>query len=78
VGDACFKPFITIKSHNLHASEIRKIAIEIAFYHERGTSSLPSLVPRGCVSFGPSLLTSVQWFQPSSFLIGFCCLNEVL
>jgi hypothetical protein len=35
MGDACSRPTITIKSHNLHASDIRGAMGEIASYHER-------------------------------------------
>jgi hypothetical protein len=35
VGVACPKPPITIKSHNLHASNIRRAVGEIASYHKR-------------------------------------------
>ncbi len=36
---------ITIKSHDLHADDIRGVVGEIASYHEKGTSFLPTLVP---------------------------------
>jgi hypothetical protein len=35
VGDACFKPPITIRSHDLHAGDIRGAVGEIASYHDR-------------------------------------------
>jgi len=35
VGDACSKPLITIKFHDLHASNIRGVVGEITSYHER-------------------------------------------
>ncbi len=35
VGDACFKPSIIIKSHNLHVGNIRGVVGEIASYHEK-------------------------------------------
>ncbi len=34
-GDACSKPPITIRSHDLHAGNIREVVGEIVFYHER-------------------------------------------
>jgi hypothetical protein len=34
-GDACSRPPITIKSHNLHVGDIREVVGEIAFYHKR-------------------------------------------
>jgi hypothetical protein len=34
-GDACFKPPITIRFHDLHASDIRGVVGEIASYHEK-------------------------------------------
>jgi len=56
-GDACSRPAITIRPHNVHVDDIRRAVAEIASNHEttRGTSSLPSLVPMSCVSFGLSL-----------------------
>ncbi len=53
--DACSRLSITIKSHNLHADDIRRAVDEIVSYHERGTNSLLSLVPSGCMSFDLSL-----------------------
>ncbi len=35
VGDACSKPLITIKFHDLYASDIRRAVGEITSYHER-------------------------------------------
>jgi len=35
VGDVCSKPPITIRSHNLHEGNIRKVVGEIVSYHER-------------------------------------------
>jgi len=35
LGDVYFKPPITIKSHDLHASNIKGVVSEIASYHER-------------------------------------------
>jgi hypothetical protein len=54
-SDACSQPPITIRSHNLHASDIKEAMGEIASYHERGTSSLFFLVHVVCASFGLSL-----------------------
>jgi hypothetical protein len=34
-GDACSKPPITIRPHNLHACDIRGVVGEIASYHKR-------------------------------------------
>ncbi len=34
-GDVCSKPPIIIKSHDLHASDIRRAMGEIIFYHEK-------------------------------------------
>ncbi len=39
-GDACSNPSITIRSHNLHASDIRKALGEIASYHTKDYLSL--------------------------------------
>jgi hypothetical protein len=35
VGDACSRPPITIKSHNLHVGNTRVAMGEIASYHKR-------------------------------------------
>ncbi len=35
IGDACSKPPICIKFHDLHASDIRGAMGEIISYHER-------------------------------------------
>jgi hypothetical protein len=35
VGDACFKPLITIRFHDLHGSDIRGAVGEIVSYHKR-------------------------------------------
>jgi len=35
-GDAFFRPAINIRSHDLHAGDIREAMGEIASYHERG------------------------------------------
>jgi len=35
VGDACFRPSIIIKSHNLHVDSIKGVVSEIASYHEK-------------------------------------------
>jgi hypothetical protein len=35
VYDACSRPPITIRSHNLHVGDIRGVVGEIVFYHER-------------------------------------------
>jgi len=34
-GDVCSRPLITIKSHDLHASNIKGAVGEIASYHEK-------------------------------------------
>ncbi len=35
VGDVCSRPFVTIRSHDLHVSDIRKVVGQIVSYHER-------------------------------------------
>jgi hypothetical protein len=35
MGDTCSRPSITIKSHDLHVGDIRRIMGEIASYHEK-------------------------------------------
>jgi hypothetical protein len=35
MGDACFRPHISIKSHDLHAGDIRGVVSEITSYHEK-------------------------------------------
>jgi hypothetical protein len=34
-GDVCFRPFTTIKSHDLHVGDIREAMGEIVSYHKR-------------------------------------------
>jgi hypothetical protein len=38
-GDVCSKPPITIRFHDLHASDIKGAMGEITSYHERGYST---------------------------------------
>ncbi len=52
-GDACSRPPITIRSHNLHAGDIRGAMGEITFY--QGLAFSFFLVLAGCTSFGLSL-----------------------
>ncbi len=52
VGDACSRPPITIKSHDLHAGDIRRAMGEKTSTTTRGTFFW---VLVGCVSFGLSL-----------------------
>jgi hypothetical protein len=35
VGDVCSRHPITIRSHDLHAGDIRRVVDEIVSYHER-------------------------------------------
>jgi hypothetical protein len=35
VGDACSRPSINIRFHNLHVGDIRGVESEITSYHER-------------------------------------------
>jgi hypothetical protein len=35
VSDACYRPPIIIRSHNLHAGNIRRVVGEITSYHNR-------------------------------------------
>ncbi len=35
VSDACSKPLITIRSHDLHADDIRGVVGEIIYYHKK-------------------------------------------
>jgi hypothetical protein len=70
--DACFRLPIIIKSHNLHARDIRGAMGEIASYHKRDWPS-PSLFGpfRLCISwpfFGLLLLYPLGWFWPSFFI----------
>jgi hypothetical protein len=55
VGDACFKPPIIIKSHNLCASDISNAVGEIASYHNRDYLSPFFLVLASCSSSSLSL-----------------------
>jgi len=70
--DAFFRPPTTIKSHDLHASDIRGAMGEIASYHKRDWLS-PSLFGpfRLCISwpfFGLLLLSPLGWFSPSFYI----------
>ncbi len=35
VGDVCFRPPMTIRSHNLHVGYIRGVVDEITSYHNK-------------------------------------------
>jgi hypothetical protein len=35
VDDACSRPPITIRSHNLHVGDIIRVVGEITFYHKK-------------------------------------------
>jgi hypothetical protein len=35
MSDACSRPLVIIKSHNLHVGDIRRVMGEITSYHER-------------------------------------------
>ncbi len=50
--NVCSRPPITIRSHDLHAGDVKRGVGEIASYHGI-TNSFPSLVPSGCASFWP-------------------------
>ncbi len=69
-GDACFKPPITIRSHELHVDDNRGAMGEIASYHER-TSSLLFFGSCGLLVFWPffglPFFHPLWWFQPSIF-----------
>jgi hypothetical protein len=74
-GDACSRPRILIRFHDLHAGDIREVVGEINSYLTRGTSSLPSLVITGYMSFLP--LFGLPFCLPcdasdhQGFLLGF-------
>ncbi len=53
-GDACSRPLITIRSHDLNVGNIRRLWVKW-LPTTRRTSFLPSLVPTSYVSFGLSL-----------------------
>jgi hypothetical protein len=55
VGDACFRPLIIIRSHDLHVDNIRKVMGEITSNTTKGINFLFSLVIVGCIFFGLSL-----------------------
>jgi hypothetical protein len=70
-GDVCSKPLITIKSHDLHPSNIRGVVGEIASYHERNKLSLFFGSYGLCVFwpfFGLPFLSPLWWFWPSFFI----------
>jgi hypothetical protein len=54
-GDVCFRPPITIKSHDLHVGDIRRDVGEITSYHEKDYLFSFFFVHGGCASFGLSL-----------------------
>jgi hypothetical protein len=35
MGDACSKPSVTIRFHDLHSSDIRRVVAEIVSYQDR-------------------------------------------
>ncbi len=35
MGDACFRPPITIRSHHLHVNNIKGVVGEVTSYHKR-------------------------------------------
>jgi len=57
MSDACSRPPICIRSHNLHVDNIKGTVGEITSYHMRGITSLPFFffVSTGCSSFDLSL-----------------------
>jgi len=50
VGYACFRPPITMKFHNLHVGDIKRVKGEITSYHEKDWFS-PFFGFVGCTSF---------------------------
>ncbi len=52
--NTCSRPFIIVRFHDLHASDIRGVVGEITSYHKRGLT-LSFLVHVGYPSFGLSL-----------------------
>ncbi len=69
-GDVCSRPPITIRSRDLHASDIRRAMGEITSYHERDwLSSTFLFLQVVCVLtfLWPSFLSPLQWFWPSIF-----------
>jgi len=77
VEDVCFRPPITIRSHDLHVSDIKKVVGEITST-TKGTSFLPSLVLTSYTSFGLSLalpfvfhvmVPTIGFYYDPSFLL---------
>ncbi len=69
-GDVCSRPPITIRSRDLHASDIRRAMGEITSYHERDwlSSTFLFLQVVSVLTFlWPSFLSPLQWFWPSIF-----------
>jgi len=68
-------PF-TIRSHNLHACDIKRVVGEIISYHMRETSSLPLFGPYGVVHLltflWPSLFVSPKMVSTIDLLLNFC------
>jgi hypothetical protein len=67
MNDACSRPHIIIRFHDLHAGDIRKVVGEIIFYHERDKLS-PSFFFGSCKLFifwpffGLPFLSPLRWF----------------
>jgi len=61
-SDVCFRPLITIKSHNLHACDIRGAMGETTSYHKRDFLFFIFLVHVCCSSFGLPFLSPPRWF----------------
>ncbi len=70
ISDACSKPPITIRSHNLHACDIKRVMSEIISYHERLVLSLFLGLMGLCIFwpfFGLPFLCPVRQFRPLIF-----------
>jgi len=75
VSDACFRTPITIKSHDLHACDIRGAVDEIASYHERDQLFPFFLVLASCAYFGFFwlwLFVSLVMVLTINLLLDFC------
>ncbi len=74
--DACSKPPITIRSHNLHGDDITGFLSEIASYHERTIFSFLFfwLLQTMCflAFLWPSLFCLPLTFPDIDFLLDFC------
>jgi hypothetical protein len=73
VGGVCFRPPITVKSHDLHAGEIRGAMGEIVSYHEKDWfSPFFWFFVRPLAFLWPSFFASLVMIPAINLLLDFC------